>query len=709
MKSVYKRWICFLLALVMLPMCIFEVAVPTQAAYENTYTNTGDMRADIIGVAKTQVGYREYNNRTKYGEWYGYAQIAWCAVFIGWCADQAGIPQSIIKRQGWANPSSFGWKSYPASVRMPQPGDVFFRNTAHTGLVYYVEGNYFYTIEGNTWGDGDSTPRVMIRKRDLYSSSYTFASPAYEGESGSIPAGCDHSFEKGSESAHPHKEYKKCTKCGYSYYTGLTVSLTNCQECKMANCSHNYGSWSKLDGTYHQATCSKCGKVNKSGHKWGSDEILKEATCKDEGKKKQKCNDCGATREVTIPATNQHEYTDIRYIDEKVHAQKCKSCDSKTEKPHKTGDWVGDTKLHWKSCEECGGRVSVGEHKLTGECGSVCEVCGITPNAGHMYISMWKQDDESHWLQCLYCSHQETREAHKFTADCDDTCDTCGYMREAEHIYSKEFKSDYSGHWLSCQICDQPKEKNPHAPGSEATEEYAQLCNVCGFEVTPVLIHSHSFSYVGAEHTHSGSCQCGTEAETETHLWDLQTGKCRICQIDIPAAPQQMLLDLLKMPDINEYDRFYVHAVLIGLAALIVLIILAILFSSLIRKLKIRAAEKLEEELAEEALEDGEQEPDVEEVLMEPPQPDPLPDPPSPPPVAEQIQSGEQIDTEDILRMVAEIEGLSYEESIAAVDAPELQEPVDESAAPAEEEPEEIPQEMPELEAAEETDEAVPV
>lgn len=690
MKSVYKRLLCFLLALVMLPMCLLEAAVPAHAAYENTYVNTGDMRADIIGVAKTQVGYRESGNRTKYGEWYGSPTIAWCAVFIAWCANQAGIPTSIIKKQGWANASSFGWKSYPASTRMPQPGDVFFRGSAHTGLVYYIEGKYFYTIEGNTWGDGDSTPRVMIRKRELYNSTYTFASPAYEGESGTIPSGCDHNFQKGNDSAHPHKEYKKCTKCDYKYYTGLTVSLTSCQECKMANCSHSYGSWSKLDGTYHQATCNKCGKVNKSGHKWGSDEIIKEATCKDEGKKKQKCNDCGATREVTIPATNQHVYTDIRYINDQVHATKCKTCDSKIEKAHKVGDWAGDTQNHWKTCEECGGRISLGEHKLIGDCGTACEVCGITPNTGHIYNSMWRQDDESHWQQCLYCSHQEGREAHQFTADCDDTCDTCGYMREAEHVYSKEFKSDYSGHWLSCQICDQSKDKNPHTPGEEATEEYAQLCNICGFEVTPMLIHSHTYAYTGTDYTHSGCCQCGAEEDTATHLWDIQTGKCRICEADLPAVPQEMLFDLIKMPDIDGMNRDVLHIILLSAAALIALIILLIIVLSIVRKVRIAAAERLEQELAEEEFEDETTDTEPEEVLIEPPEPDPLPDPPPPPPVAEQILSGEQIETEDILRMVAEIEGLSYEESIAAAEsAQEI------SAETPEEEPEETEEPTP--------------
>lgn len=661
MRSVYKRILCFLLALVMLPMCLLETAIPAQAAYENTYTNTGDMRADIIGVAKTQVGYRESSSgRTKYGEWYGNPTIAWCAVFIGWCANQAGIPTSIIKKQGWANASSFGLKSYPASTRMPQPGDIFFRGSAHTGLVYYVEGNYFYTLEGNTWGDGDSTPRVMIRKRDLYASTYTFASPAYEGESGTVAPGCEHSYEKGNESAHPHKEYKKCTKCGYKYYTGLTVSLTSCQECKMANCSHNYGSWSKLDVTYHQATCSKCGKVNKSGHKWGSDEVIKEATCKDEGKKKQKCNECSATREVAIPATNQHEYTDWRYINDQVHAQKCKSCDVKTEKAHKTAGWAGDTKSHWKTCSDCGGRVSIGEHKLTGDCGSACEICGITPNLGHMYNSMWQQDDESHWQQCLNCSEHQEEQKHIFTADCDDTCDTCGYMREASHIYGKEWKSDVAGHWLSCQICGQPKEKKDHQPGAAATEDQPQLCIQCGFEVTPVLIHSHRYDYTYTDRTHTGSCRCGEAGACAGHIWDVQTGKCRICQADIPEVPQEILFNLIKLPDVSKHPLEWLIGAL-TLAAILIVLILWILVASIVRKIRLVAAAKLEQELAdeEEALEgetDYEETGDI-----------PIPAPPSD--ALSGDDSEEEIETEDLLRKVAEFEDIDSE------DAPEEEMP----------------------------------
>ena len=85
--------------------------LPTQvcAAYENTYKNTGNMRNDIVGVALTQVGYKEgSNNYTKYGVWYGLSNSPWCGMFVSWCAKEAGIPNSILNRTGIADPECFG-------------------------------------------------------------------------------------------------------------------------------------------------------------------------------------------------------------------------------------------------------------------------------------------------------------------------------------------------------------------------------------------------------------------------------------------------------------------------------------------------------------------------------------------------------------------------------------------------------------------------
>ena len=73
-------------------------ATPVSASYENTYSNTGNMRDDIIGVALTQVGYTEgTNNYTKYGAAYGMHNCSWGMIFVWWCFRQAGASELIKK------------------------------------------------------------------------------------------------------------------------------------------------------------------------------------------------------------------------------------------------------------------------------------------------------------------------------------------------------------------------------------------------------------------------------------------------------------------------------------------------------------------------------------------------------------------------------------------------------------------------------------
>ena len=96
------------------------------------------MRDDIIGVALTQVGYTEgSNNYTKYGVWYGMPNSPWCGMFVSWCANQAGIPTSVLKRTGIANPSNFGLSYKSGSDYTPIKGDLFFKK----GSKYIAHGS----------------------------------------------------------------------------------------------------------------------------------------------------------------------------------------------------------------------------------------------------------------------------------------------------------------------------------------------------------------------------------------------------------------------------------------------------------------------------------------------------------------------------------------------------------------------------------------
>ncbi|MBR4211612.1 MAG: CHAP domain-containing protein, partial [Oscillibacter sp.] len=137
--------------------------------HPNTWTNTGDQARDIVGIALTQEGYEEVgDNRTKYNVWFydgKNVSAAWCAIFISWCANQANIPTSIIKKNALASyfstssmrRNSFGTATaFAFGSDTPRPGDIAYIDvdndgvSNHVGLVYDADSSYVYTIEGNT-------------------------------------------------------------------------------------------------------------------------------------------------------------------------------------------------------------------------------------------------------------------------------------------------------------------------------------------------------------------------------------------------------------------------------------------------------------------------------------------------------------------------------------------------------------------------------
>ena len=128
---------------------------------------TGDMKMDIIAIAKSQVGYTEDETGTVYGAWYtkqtnssyDFTTAPWCAMFISWCANKAGIGSDIIpttslskysasvfKNNGlWKNPTGY----------TPQAGDLIYfvygdsDEINHMGLVIEVNDKKVTVCEGN--------------------------------------------------------------------------------------------------------------------------------------------------------------------------------------------------------------------------------------------------------------------------------------------------------------------------------------------------------------------------------------------------------------------------------------------------------------------------------------------------------------------------------------------------------------------------------
>ena len=119
----------------------------------------------LLNVVKHELawGFAEdnANNITPYGQWYEMNRSPWCAMFVSYCAYQAGVLDTLVPKFAWC-PSGMTWyknrQKYHKrnSGYIPKKGDViFFYNdelgrVAHTGIVVDGDENYVTTIEGNT-------------------------------------------------------------------------------------------------------------------------------------------------------------------------------------------------------------------------------------------------------------------------------------------------------------------------------------------------------------------------------------------------------------------------------------------------------------------------------------------------------------------------------------------------------------------------------
>lgn len=197
-------------------LSFFSLGITQASAYStdypNTHKNTGNQVNDLISIAKTQVGYTD-SYGTKYGAWLGNSNMAWCAAFLSWCANQAGIPKSIIPPSagvdGFVNIGAYHFAT-GISGYIPSPGDfMLFKPLAnssndsyytpsivnnkytaysHVGLVIAADAasNTVTIIDGN-WSHA-------VKLRTISLSTYyiaAYVTPKYQ-------TGYDHSSSSGN-------------------------------------------------------------------------------------------------------------------------------------------------------------------------------------------------------------------------------------------------------------------------------------------------------------------------------------------------------------------------------------------------------------------------------------------------------------------------------------------------------------------------------
>lgn len=133
------------------------------------YTSAPKTKECFVQVAESQVGY--INGAVKNGRVvfphpcadgfnkFTGASGAWCAGFVSWCADRAGIPETVLERSAFAD---LNWKNFkPISSHTPERGDLVhfyykchgnkMQYANHIGIVasYDPTTDIIITVEGN--------------------------------------------------------------------------------------------------------------------------------------------------------------------------------------------------------------------------------------------------------------------------------------------------------------------------------------------------------------------------------------------------------------------------------------------------------------------------------------------------------------------------------------------------------------------------------
>lgn len=143
----------------------------------------------VIDMAESQLG---VTDGTKYGKWYApiggssyFAQPStpWCAMFVSWVLDQAGVRCAGIPGASCAMIVQAARKA-GATVSSIQPGDLVVFDwdpekadgPEHIGIATDVDGSYVKTIEGNTGG-------AVRRRTRALKWVYAIVRPQYAKES----------------------------------------------------------------------------------------------------------------------------------------------------------------------------------------------------------------------------------------------------------------------------------------------------------------------------------------------------------------------------------------------------------------------------------------------------------------------------------------------------------------------------------------------
>lgn len=132
---------------------------------------------EVVKIAEKEIGTTEKpwnSNKNKYGEWFGFNGVPWCAIFVSWCYHMSGKPlPNIGFKKGFAGCQS-GYEYFKKNnmvTQNPKPDDIVLFDWNgdgrydHTGIfVKWLTKDSFETIEGNTSLTNQSNGGQVMRR-----------------------------------------------------------------------------------------------------------------------------------------------------------------------------------------------------------------------------------------------------------------------------------------------------------------------------------------------------------------------------------------------------------------------------------------------------------------------------------------------------------------------------------------------------------------
>lgn len=183
MKKTLSLIMSVLLMISVFSFCAF-------ADYQNTYKNTGNYAEDIVGIAKTQIGYCASASENKYIKRFTDDSGSASASFIAWCAEQAGVPSSVLSYKGtlssllggFEDAGKIKYSSVLGGDYTPEAGDIIFITTStgdfskcsNAGIISSVSDSAVEAV----FGDVNSAVTLLSYEKDN-TLILGFASPDY--------------------------------------------------------------------------------------------------------------------------------------------------------------------------------------------------------------------------------------------------------------------------------------------------------------------------------------------------------------------------------------------------------------------------------------------------------------------------------------------------------------------------------------------------